>query len=77
MNTFSAKNCQNRNFCNLLSTSKMLRVFKCSLAARDEGRLLNFGIWVRCSSVTYQSGYAPSSRLADDPFWTQRSPRDL
>src|SRR6266436_4792722 len=27
MNTFPAQKCQNRNFCNLLSTSKMLRVF--------------------------------------------------
>jgi hypothetical protein len=38
---------------------------------------LKMGRLLRCSSVTYRSGYAPSSRLADDPFSTQRSPRDL
>jgi hypothetical protein len=29
----------------------------------------------RCSSVTYRSRYAPSSRLADDPFSSQPSGR--
>jgi hypothetical protein len=38
---------------------------------------LKMGRLLRCSSVTYRSRYAPSSRLADDPFWTQPSPRDL
>ena len=38
---------------------------------------LKMGRRLRCSSVTYRFRYAPSSRLADGPFLTQRSPRDL
>jgi len=26
----------------------------------------------RCSFVTYRTGYAPHSRLASRPFWSQR-----
>jgi hypothetical protein len=38
---------------------------------------LKMGRRLRCSSVTHRLRYAPSSRLAGGPFWTQRSPRDL
>src|SRR6266481_1761143 len=44
MNTFSGQKCQNRNFCNLLSTSKMLRVFIRSTRTRTTSRLRNLGL---------------------------------
>ena len=44
MNTFSGQKCQNRNFCNLLSTSKMLRVFIRSTRTRTTSLTSEFGI---------------------------------
>jgi len=44
------------------ATRKNSKLAKARRVAMKMGRRL------RCSSVTYQSRYAPSSRLADSPF---------
>ena len=50
------------------------RVFGCAISSDTSAattyqlNALKMGRLLRCSSVTYRSRYAPSSRLADDPF---------